>query len=238
MLDVIEAIDAVDWGAVPGRPGWYEPARAAGGLRALARAANLVEAAEAHSLLGGGGLTHGHSAAVFPAAVVAAPLLLDIARTGHPAVRDTALGLLDEALSSFPHAGYTRVTTPHGTAVPVCCALAHHLRARADWLAGLGGRGRSLLADAAGHWRFEIRECVADGGGTAAFGTLAGHFPDGVHAAELHIPGEITVLVEVALEYPPAKGSTEACLRVAGRYPGELPPGAVLFPAECGERVH
>ncbi|WP_246204773.1 hypothetical protein [Streptomyces tailanensis] len=234
---MLDAIDAVDWGAIPGHPDWYEPARAARGLRALADAANLVEAAEAGSLLGGG-IGHGHSAAVFPAAAVATPLLLDIAQQGHPAARDTVLGLVDEALSSYPHAEYTRVTTFYGTAVPICCAIAHQLRARTALLAGLGKRGRALLADAAEHWRFGIRECVADGTDTAAFGALVGCFPDGVHAAELHLVGEIAVLDEVALEYPPVEGSVEACLRVRGRRPGELSPGTVLFPAACGERVH
>jgi hypothetical protein len=94
-----------------------------------------------------------------------------------------------------------------------------------------------LLADVAEHWRFEIRECIADGDDTAAFGTLVGCFPGGVHAVELHLVGEIAVLDEVTLEYPPAEGSLDACLRVVGRHPSELPPGAVLSPAECGERV-
>jgi hypothetical protein len=235
---VLDEIDAVDWGSLPGHAAWYEPDRVAHGLRALAEAANLVQAAEAGSLLGGGGIVHGHSAAVFPAAVVAAPLLLDIAQQGHPAARDTALGLLDEALSCYPHAGYTRVVAPDGTAVPICCAIAHHLRARTDFLLGLGKRGKSLLADAAAHWRFEIRECVADGGDTAAFGILAGCLPDGVHEAEMHLAGANTVLSEVTLEYPPAEDSPEACVRVIDRHPRELPPGVVLFPAECGDRVH
>ncbi|MGW2705459.1 hypothetical protein [Streptomyces sp. NPDC001340] len=235
---MLAEIDAVNWASIPGHPDWYEPDRAARGLRALAEAANLVQAAKAGSRLGGGGIVHGHSAAVFPAAVVAAPLLLDIAQQGHPAAKDTALGLLDEALSCYPHAGYTRVVAPDGTAVPICCAIAHHLRARADFLVGLGKRGKSLLADAAAHWRFEIRECVADSSDTAAFGTLVGCLPDGVHAAEMHLEGVITVLSELTLEYPPAEGSLEACLRVIARHPGELPPGALLFPAECGDRVH
>ncbi|OMI36718.1 hypothetical protein [Streptomyces sparsogenes] len=235
---MLDAIDGVNWAAVPGHPRWYEPARAARGLRALAEAANLVQAAEAGSLLAGGGIVHGHSGAVFPAAAVAAPLLLDIAQQGHPAARDTALGLLDEALSSYPHAGYTRVNTPDGPAVPICCAIADHLRARAVLLTGLGKRGKTLLADAAEHWRFEIRECVADSGDTAAFGVLAGCLPDGVQAAELHRAGELAVPAGVALEYPPAEGSREACLRVRGRHPDELPPGATLFPSECVLRVH
>ncbi|MFR9793860.1 hypothetical protein ACL07V_35300 [Streptomyces sp. MB22_4] len=235
---MLEEIDAVDWGGVPGHPDWYEPDRAARGLRALAEAGNLVQAAKARSQLDGGGIVHGHSAAVFPAAVMATPLLLDIAQHGHPAAKAAALGLIDEALSSYPHAGYTRVAAPDGAAVPLCCAIAHHLRARTDFLVGLGRRGKSLLADAAAHWRFEIRECVADGSGTAAFGILAGCLPDGVQSAEMQVAGAITVLSELTLEYPPAEGSLEACLRVIARHPRELPPGAVLFPAECGDRVH
>ncbi|MER5961368.1 hypothetical protein [Streptomyces sp. NPDC002057] len=234
----MDAIDAVDWGAIRGHPDWYEPARAARGLRALAGATNLVAAADAGSLLGGGGIVHGHSGAVFPAAAVATPLLLDIAQQGHPAARDAALVLIDEALSFHPHAEYTRVTTSYGTAVPICCTIAHQLRARTAFLAGLGKQGRALLADAAEHWRFDIQECVADEEGTAAFGTLAGRFPDGVHAGELHSGGEIVVLDEVALEYAPVDGSPEACLRVRGSRRKELPACAVLLPAQCGERVH
>ncbi|MGW8884592.1 hypothetical protein [Streptomyces sp. NPDC055749] len=236
---MLDAIDAVDWAAVPGHSDWYEPDRVATGLRALASATNLVQAAAAGSLLGCGGIVHDHSGAVFPAAAVATPFLLDIAQQGHPAARDAALGLLDEALSFSPQAGYARVATSHGRAVPVCCAIAHHLRSRADFLAGQGREGRNLLADAAEHWRFEIRECVADGDSTAAFGILAGHLPGGVvHAAELHVAGSVIGLEEVAIEYPSAAGSSEACLRVIGRRAYELPQGATLFPAECGKCVH
>lgn len=235
---MLDEIDAVDWGSVPGHPDRYEPDRAVQGLRALAEAANLPQAAQAGSWLGGGGIVHGHSGAVFPAAVVAVPLLLDIAELGHPAAGATALGLIDEALSCHPHAGYTRVVGPDGSAVPLCCAIAHRLRARTDFLAGLGRRGRSLLADAAVHWRFEVRECVADGSDTAAFGILAGRLPDGVHLAETHRADAGTPLSELTLLYPPVDGSPEACLRVIARQPGEVPPGSVLFPAECGDRAH
>lgn len=235
---MLDEIDVVDWDSIPGHPGWYEPDRVARGLRALSEAANLIQAAEAGSLLGGGGIVHGHSGAVFPAAVVATPLLLDIAQRGHLAAQDTAMGLLDEALSCYPHVGYTRVMAPDGTAVPLCCAIAHHLRDRADFLVGRGRRGKSLLASAAAHWRFEIRDCVADGSDTAAFGILAGCLADGVHAAEMHLAGAMTMLSELPLEYPPAEDSREACLRVFARHPRELPPGALLFPAECGDRVH
>ncbi|MFD6278604.1 hypothetical protein ACFWFI_24005 [Streptomyces sp. NPDC060209] len=235
---MLDEIDAVDWDSIPGHPDWYESDRAGLGLRALSEATNSVQAADAGSQLGGGGIVHGHSGAVFPAAAVAAPLLLDIAQQGHPAARDTALGLLDEALSCYPHAEYTRVQAPDGTAVPICCAIAHHLRDRTDFLVGLGKRGKYLLVDAAAHWRFEICECVADGGDTAAFGILAGSLPEGVHAAEMHHAGAITVLSELGLEYPSAANSRESCLRVFARTPDELPPNAVLFPAECGNRLH
>ncbi|WP_411071480.1 hypothetical protein [Streptomyces sp. cmx-4-25] len=231
-----EQRETVDRAAIPGPPGWYEPERVARGLRVLSGAANTVRAAEAGSLLGCGGIVHDHSGSVFPAAVTAAPPLLDIARRGRPAARDTALVLLDEALSFHPHAGYTRVAAPGGTGVPLCCALAHHLRAHADFLAGPDRRGRSLLADAAAHRRFEVHECVADGDGTAAFGVLAGRFPEGVHAAEMHHGGDVTALDGLTLAYPPEDDSPEACLRVHARHPDELPPGAVLFPAQCGER--
>ncbi|MFJ5264796.1 hypothetical protein ACIQAC_30480 [Streptomyces sp. NPDC088387] len=235
---MLDEINTVDWFRVPGPPEWYEPERAIRGLRALSGSANLVQAAEAGSLLGGGGIVHDHSGAVPPAAAVAAPLLLDIVEQSHPAAQEVALGLLDEALSCYPHAGYTRVPAPDGTAVPLCCAIADHLRARSALLVRHGKRGRSLLAEAAAHWRFEVRECVADGSDTAAFGSLAGSLPHGAHTAEMHLADAITLLSEVTLEYPPADGSCEACLRVAARRPGELPPGAVLFSADCGDREH
>ncbi|MFF6831678.1 hypothetical protein ACFY84_07365 [Streptomyces sp. NPDC012438] len=233
-----ERIEAVDWGAVPGPPGWYEPERVGRGLRVLSGASSLVRAAEAGSLLGCGGIVHDHGGSVFPAAAIAAPLLLDIARRGHPAARDTALVLLDEALSFHPHPGYERVAEPDGTEVPLCCALAHHLRAHADLLTGLGGAGRTLLADAAAHWRFEIRECVADGGGTAAFGLLTGRFPDGVHAARMHLGGTVIPLNGLTLDHPPEGDSPEAFLRLLAHPPAALPPGTLLLPAECGYRVH
>ncbi|MFF9070154.1 hypothetical protein ACF09E_32900 [Streptomyces sp. NPDC014891] len=233
-----DAIDAVDWGGIPGHPDWYEPARAARGLRALTGATNLVQAAAGGSLLGGGGILHGHSAAVFPAAAVAAPLLLDIAQKGHPPARDVALGLIDEALACYPHDEYRRVTTSYSTAVPICCAIAHQVRTRSALLISMGRRGKALVDGAAEHWLFEIAECAADSQDTAAFGALAGSLPSGAHAAELHAGGTVSLLEEVVLEYPPVDGSADACLRVRGRHPAELLPGAVLLPAECGDRVH
>ncbi|MEV6475832.1 hypothetical protein [Streptomyces sp. NPDC051657] len=233
--DALEAIAAVDWDGLPGPADPYDPARAAAGLRALATATGLVRAADAGALLAGGGLVHDHSGAVFPAAVVAAPLLLAVARHGRPEAGATALGLLDDALAFATRDGSTRVATPYAEAVPICCALADHLRGGADVLATRGREGRRLLADAAEHWRFDVQEVVAEGDGTAAFGALAGRFPDGTRAAELHRTGRATVLARVVLHYPPQPdGGSDACLRVDGLRPGELAPPAVLFPARCG----
>ncbi|MFC8707277.1 hypothetical protein ACFUIV_34570 [Streptomyces anulatus] len=232
---MLEAIGAVDWDGLPGPVDLYEPARAATGLRALATATGLVQAADAGSLLAGGGLVHDHSGTVFPAVVVAAPFLLAIARHGHPEAGATALGLLDDALTFATRDGSTRVATPYAEAVPVCCALADHLRGGADLLAERGREGKRLLADAAGHWRFDIQEAFAEGDGVAAFGALAGRFPDGTPAAELHRAGRVAALERVVLLYPPeADGSPDACLSVDGVRPDELAPPAVLIPARCG----
>ncbi|MGW4233077.1 hypothetical protein ACWEF9_28010 [Streptomyces sp. NPDC004980] len=228
-----DAADTVDWHAVPGPPDRYEPDRVAAGLRTLAAATNQVQAARAGSLLGCGGIVHDHSGEVFPAAAAAAPLLLDIARHGHVAARDAALGLLDEALSFVPHPAYARAATSHGETVRICCAVAGHVRSRADFLAGLGRTGKLLLADAAAHWRFDVEEPVADGDGTAAFGRLAGRLPAGAQAAELHRDGSVTALGAVTLVYPSGQDGQENCLRVIGLRPRELPPGARLFPARC-----
>ncbi|MGW3661408.1 hypothetical protein ACWD6R_39910 [Streptomyces sp. NPDC005151] len=67
---------------------------------------------------------------------------------------------------------------------------------------------------------------------------LAGTLPDGSHPAELHTADGVTGLDAVRVEYPPVDASCEACLRLVGVPPGALPPGAVVFPAVCGEREH
>ncbi|WP_097866939.1 hypothetical protein, partial [Streptomyces sp. rh34] len=199
-----------------------------------ATAAGLVRAADAGSLLAGGGLVHDHSGAVLPAAVAAAPLLLAIARHGHPAAGATALGLLDDALAFATRDQYTRVATPYAEAAPICCALADHLRSGSGLLAARGREGKRLLADAAGHWRFDAQEVIAEGDGIAVLGTLAGRFPDGPQAAELHRAGHVTALERVVLLHPPeAGGGPDACLRVDGVRPDEIAPPAVLFPARC-----
>lgn len=233
---MLDAIEAVDWARIPGPAGWYRPDLAASGLRALATATGLVQAARAGSVLAGGGLVHDHSGGVFPAVVTAAPILLAIARHGHPEAGATALGLLDDALAFATHDRHTRVATPYAEAVPICCALADQLRGSTDLLATSWLEGKHLRADAAEHWRFDVHEIIAgsDGDGALAFGALAGRFPDdGPQAAELHLCGRVTPLEQVALHYPPEDGSPDACLHITGVRPRELAPPAVLFPARC-----
>ncbi|MEV7270900.1 hypothetical protein ACIQIG_20470 [Streptomyces bacillaris] len=232
---MLNAIDAVDWSALPGPALRYEPERVAAGLRALATATGLVQAADAGSLLAGGGLVHDHSGEVFPAAVTAVPLLLAIVRHGHPAAGATALGLLDDALAFATHDASTRVATPYAEAVPICCALADRVRGGAGLLDSSGPEGGRLLADADGHWRFDVEEAVAEGDGALAFGALAGRWPGGGTsvAAELHRPGRAVPLVQAVLHHPPEDGHPDACLRLPGVLPDGLAPPAVLFPARC-----
>ncbi|MFD0422995.1 hypothetical protein [Streptomyces parvus] len=232
---VLEAIEAVNWGDLPGPVDLYEPGRVATGLRALATASGLVQAADAGSLLADGGLVHDHSGAVFPAAVTAAPILLAIVRDGHPGAGATALGLLDDALAFAARDRRTRVVTSYAEAVPICCALADHLRGAAGLLAASGAEGRQLLAEAAHHWRFDVQETVAEGTGAAAFGVLAGRFPGGTQRAELHRAGHVPPLVvQVAPHYPLSGHSPDACLRVDGARLDGVAPSAVLLPGGCG----
>jgi hypothetical protein len=231
-------IESVDWAAIDGRAGWYSPEDAAAGMRDLASATTGLAAAKAASRLAAGGILHGHSGAVFPAAVVAAPLLLDIVEHGHPPAKDAAFGLLDEALDCDPFSGHTRIDTPSAKGVPLCCAMAQHIRARRDLLAGRGKAGRSLLARADEHWRFEIHDLVIDDTDMIAFGVVDGVFPDGRHPVELHDAHRIVPLFEAALEYPLDDGSAEACLRLIGVQPDRVRTGTTLCSAICGARVH
>lgn len=231
---VLDAIEAVNWARIPGPADWYRPDLAAFGLRALATATGLVQAARAGSVLAGGGLVHDHSGGVFPAVVTAAPILLAIARHGHSEAGTTALGLLDDALAFATHDRHTRVATPYAEAVAICCALADRLRGAADLLAASGRGGKWLLAEAAEHWRFDVQESEADGDDAVVLGTLAGRFPaEGPQTVELHLAGRVTPLEQVALHYRPEDGSPDACLHVTGVRPSELAPPAVLLPARC-----
>ncbi|MFI0352272.1 hypothetical protein [Actinomadura sp. 9N407] len=234
----MEAIGSVDWASIAGRPDWYDPECAAAGMRELAAATSNLAAAVAATRLRGHGILHDHSGAVFPAAAVAAPLLLDIVERGHPAAKNAAVVLLNDALDFEPFSGYTRIDVPSARAVPLCCAIAECVRARRDLLTGYGKEGRSLLERTAEHWCFAIRELVIDDTDTIAFGFLDGTFPDGHHPAELHDAHRIIPLLEVTLEYPLDDGSAEACLRLVGVPPDHVRTNTLLYSAECGARVH
>ena len=132
----------------------------------------------------------GHAAMVFPAAYGATPILLELVEHGQrPRIKDAALGLLSDALTCFPPAGHNRVNTPYDTDVPLCCAIARHIRSRQRALLAYGRRSKTLLAEAELHWRLTIEETEPQADGTlTALAVLEGapfHTPT---EAELHTP--------------------------------------------------
>lgn len=203
---MLEAIEAADWNGLPAPADRYEPARAATGLRALATATGLVRAADTGSLLAGGGLVHDHSGTVFPSAVCAAALPPRHRTARAPGGRGDRSGAARRRPGVRHPWRYTRVATSYAEVVPVCCALADHLRGGAGLLAERGREGRRLLADAAEHRRFDVEEAFTEGDGVAAFGVLAGRFPAGTPAAELHRCGRVAALERVVLLHPPEDG--------------------------------
>lgn len=112
-------MSAVDWQAVPGPAGWYEPDCVEPALRALAAATSVREASAPSSVLHNTGLLHEHSGTVYPAAAFAAPALLDIVEHGHPVVRVIAADLLTQAMECGsprgPHSGGRRTGTGGST---------------------------------------------------------------------------------------------------------------------------
>ncbi|WP_103780678.1 hypothetical protein [Streptomyces sp. Ru71] len=237
-----ERIAAVDWAAIPTPVlrvppcaaerfphGWRLPSPVAP-LQALATARNQVQVAEAMTRLQNTSILHGHMAAVFPAAVAAAPLLLDIAEEpdAHPLARDSALGLLSDFLALNPFAEFNRVD---GT--PLCCAVAELIRARRPFLRSLGKRGRTLLRETDDHWRFEVGEVLPDAGRPFVFGMLDGRLPGPAVRVEIQHNGAQCL---ASVEYQPESESGDACVRLDDS--AEVAVGAVLRPAECGEREH
>ncbi|MCR6486964.1 hypothetical protein M8542_29460 [Amycolatopsis sp. OK19-0408] len=115
----------VDWHAVPGPAGWYDPDTVGPALRDLAAATSVREASSPSSVLFNSGVLHEHSGTLYPAAAYAAPALLDIVEHGHPVVRVIAADLLTYAMEFGPSSDY-----PLADGVSVCCAVAAHVRAR------------------------------------------------------------------------------------------------------------
>lgn len=239
-LVLSDAIDAVDWSAVPAPPNpRYRPEVIVGSLKELATATTLDQAADAASRLAGGGIVHDHSGMVFPSASWAAPLLLDIVEQGHPHARAAAVGLLDDALCLHPPAGYNRVVTEHGMHVPICCAVARSVRSRRDILLAQGHPGKRVLAEARLHWRFDIEETLpVSEGVVAAFGVLEGVLPSPPVEGELHSGPSRFRAPAVETEYPPADDTGQACLLLRGVPTEKAVPGSALHPTACGEREH
>ncbi|WP_304454795.1 hypothetical protein [Nocardiopsis sp. YSL2] len=227
---MLDAIEAIDWRSVPGPADYYRPEAAREGLHDLARARGHTEAASAASRLAGGGVIHDHSGTVFPAAVPAAPLLLQIAQERTGATQVAALELVENALNFRPWPGFVR--TRRG--VRLCCAIAHHLHARAPALDQLRAGGRSLLTTARNHWRMDIEETCAEGTDTLVFGTVTGSLAEFPQAAELHTDRG-TTHVSTMLEYPVTDEHGQICVRLVGSELARLHTGATVYSASCGE---
>ncbi|GAA1185512.1 hypothetical protein F4556_000104 [Kitasatospora gansuensis] len=205
-------------------------------LHALASATTLNQAAGAVTSLLDSALIYDLEREVFPAAVVAAPILLDIIEHAHPRARFGALDLLWEMLDLRPSSEFERVDTAQVPGLRLCCAIADHVRDRRGMLKLHGRPGQRVLTAAARHWRFAIQEVVAaDRGGVLVLGTLKGQLPDGPFEAELHSALTIVTVPAVETEYDRADEDDEAFLRLLGTAEAAIAPGAVLCPTDCAE---
>ncbi|MEV0740362.1 hypothetical protein AB0I51_31510 [Streptomyces sp. NPDC050549] len=237
----LDAIDAVNWAAIP-NPTWHrcdDPERVAHALRLLAVSTTANETGDATSILADGGFVCGHAAMVFPAAYAATPILLDLVEHGRrPRIKDAALGLLANALDCFPTAGHNRVDTPFGTDVPLCCAVARHIRGRRSALLVHGIPGRQLLSQAEVHWRLTIEETeVQPDGSLAALAVFEGTMSQAPVEAELHTSSVASSAPTVWIDTLTADASDSACIQFR-QTSFEVAPGSVLYPAECGRREH
>ncbi|MFE6825949.1 hypothetical protein [Streptomyces sp. NPDC057690] len=241
-LDVLGAIDAVNWSEIP-RPTSHacdEPERVGQALRQLALSTTANRTGDAAALLAGGGFVHGHSGMVFPAAYEAAPILLDLVEHGpRPQGKSAALGLLSEALGCLPATGHNRVDTPYGTDVPLCCAIARHIRGRREALVAHGRGGVRLLTEADRHWRLTIDEAEPQADGTLiALAVLEGSLQGTPVAAEVHPSPSTRPASTSLIESLTADATGAACVRLGAAPPAGVPAGSVLHPAECGLRGH
>ncbi|MEX3104434.1 MULTISPECIES: hypothetical protein [unclassified Streptomyces] len=176
---------------------------------------------------------------VFPAAYAATPALLALVEHGQrPRIKNAALGLLSDALGSFPAAGRNRVDTAYGSNVPLCCAIARRVRGRHAVLVAYGRRGKRLLTDAELHWRLTIEETeFQSDGDLTAVGFLEGSpFPVPAEA-ELHTPPCAQPVPTVRIDTLTADASGAACIQLK-RTPSGIVRGSALYPAECGLREH
>lgn len=238
----LDAIEAVNWSAIP-NPTWHQcddPERVAHALRLLAMSTTANETGDAASLLAGGGFVCSHAAMVFPAAYAATPILLDLVEHGRrPRIRGAAVGLLSEALGCFPPAGHNRVDTPYGTDVPLCCAIARHIRNRRSALLAHGPSGKELLAEAALHWRLTIEETERRlDTELTALAVLEGSPFSTPAEAEVH-PSPLTLAAPMArIDDLTADPTGTAAVHLSGTSLDSISAGSILYPAECGLREH
>ena len=243
---ILDAIDSVDWSAIPvPLPDFRDdPLRAARALRSLALSTTLNETGDAASVLAST-LICDHAGLVYPAAHPATPILLDLVEHGaRPRIRAAALGLLDDALHCLPSAGHQRVSTSYGDDVPICCAIARHIRGRRAALVAHGRWGARLVADADLHWRLTVEDAEPPqpDGASVLLGVLEGApFPTPVDAemedrAQPDTPA--AAVTTVRIESLVAEASGAAYVRISGASERAVRTGSVLRPAECGLREH
>ncbi|MFF1448635.1 hypothetical protein ACFVYF_10835 [Streptomyces sp. NPDC058274] len=237
-------IEAVNWSAIPNPTSHVcdDPERVAHALRLLTASTTANQTGDAASLLAGGGFICRHAAMVFPAAYAATPILLDLVEHGQrPRIKDAALGLLSDALGCFPSAGFNRVDTRYGSDVPLCCAMARHIRGRHGTLLAHGRNGKSLLADAALHWRLTIEETEpragADGTLTAIAVLEGAPFETPVEA-EVHTLPFVGPGPTVRIDDFTSDAAGTACIQLRQPPPGSLTTGSTLYPADCGRSEH
>ncbi|MCX5008291.1 hypothetical protein OHB05_37605 [Streptomyces sp. NBC_00638] len=237
-----DVINAVNWSGIPNptRDQGDDPEGVAEALRLLTVSTTANETGDAAARLAGRGFVWGHAAMVFPAAYAATPILLDLVEHGRrPRIRDAAVGLVSDALGCFPAAGFNRVDTSYGADVPLCCAIARHIRGRRDVLLAHGRSGKRLLAEAELHWRLTLEETERrPDGSLTAIAFLEGTPFDAPAEAEVHAPSFVRAARAVCVvDALTADASGAACVQL-GQAPAEAVPGCTLHPAECGLREH
>ncbi|WP_146067849.1 hypothetical protein [Streptomyces sp. Ru72] len=164
--------------------------------------------------------------------------MLDLVEHGQrPRIKDAALGLLSNALDHFPTAGHNRVGTPYGANVPLCCAIARHIRGRRSALLTHGVHGKQLMAKAELHWRLTIEEAeLQDDSSLIAIAVLEGAPFQTPVEAELRTP-PLEPAQNVRINALTTDTSRRACIEL-GQAPSEPVPGSALYPSECGRREH
>lgn len=233
MRSVLEAVERTDWRAMPGSGLLFEPEVIAPALRALASASTEDEAFIAVRPLADGGLRHNHSGILHPAAVVAAPMLLDLLELGSAAVLTAIAALLRALLrDSFPWSDAPYASESAGGERLLCCAIADSVRARSEMLTGRGECGVSVVDAANAHWSFTVAEVsqAERPGNVLALGHLIGA-PDQSYArCELRGPHSQARMLSASVNvlYPPTGHSGEALLRVHDIEPDQLRVGDVL----------